>query len=116
MACAVYTSVVGWYAALDLNSPIPLQWALVMWGATFGWIVSDVFNEWQHHVAARLYYEDIADGVCPDRGMQITSANGWKWYRRQGSPWRISSKRVRPQVHPVDAIARLQGRNPPPRK
>ncbi|TCW77443.1 hypothetical protein C5O80_34290 [Burkholderia sp. SRS-46] len=116
MVCALYTSVVGWLAALDLDSPIPLQWALVTWGATVGWIVADAFYEWQHHVAARLYYEDIADGVCPDRGMQIAPENGWKWYRRQGSPWWINPKRVRPWVHPADAIARLKGGNLPPRK
>jgi len=113
VVCALHTSVVGWFAALDLGSAIPLQWALVMWGATLGWIVPDAFYEWQRHVAARLYYEDIADGVCPDRGIQMTPENGWKWYRRQGSPWWISSKRLRPWAHPDDALARLEGRNPP---
>ncbi|VWC93202.1 hypothetical protein BCO18175_03528 [Burkholderia contaminans] len=115
VACALYTTVVGWLAALDFGSSVPLQWALMLWGATFGWIVAEAFYEWQLHLAARLYCEDIADGVCPDRGMQMTSANAWKWYRRQGSPWWISSKRARPDTHPVDAIARLECRNPPPR-
>ncbi|WP_159068991.1 hypothetical protein [Burkholderia metallica] len=115
VACALYTTVVGWFAALDLGSAIPLQWALILWGATFGWIVAEAFYEWQLHLAARLYYEDIADGVCPDRGMEMTSANAWKWYRRHGSPWWISSKRVRPGTHPADAIARPKGCNPPRR-
>ncbi|NPT57894.1 hypothetical protein [Paraburkholderia elongata] len=71
---------------------------------------------WRDHVAMRLYFEDIADGACPDRGWQISRANGLKWYRKQGSPWWISAKRERPWAHPGDAIARLEGREPPLRQ
>lgn len=71
---------------------------------------------WRGHLAMRLYFEDIADGTCPNRGWQISRANGWKWYRKRGSPWWISARRERPWAHPGDAIARLEGRNPPSRQ
>lgn len=115
LACAIWTSVVGWLAAVDLGSAIPLIYALAMWGATFGWIIAETIHEWQAHVARTLYYEDIADGVCPDRGAAITPENGWKWYKQQGSPWRVNHKRPRPKVHPSEALARLMGEDPAPR-
>lgn len=113
---AIYTSVVSWLAANDLGSPNPIQYALVIWGATLGWLIPDAGYAWQQHVARTLYYEDIADGTCPDRGAATTPENGWKWYRQQGSPWWISAKRKRPWTHPADAIARLEGRDSPPRQ
>jgi hypothetical protein len=102
-------------AVRDLGSTWPLLLASGLWAATLCWIVPDALRHWRRYVAMRLYYEDIADGVCPDRGMQITPKNGWKWYRQNGSPWWINSKRARPKVHVADAIARLEGRNPPRR-
>jgi hypothetical protein len=113
---AIYTSVVSRLAANDLGSPIPIQYALVMWGVTLGWVIPDACYAWQQHVTRTLYCEDIADGTCPDRGAAITPENGWNWYRQQGSPWRISAQRKRPWTHPADALARLEGRDPPPRQ
>ncbi|CAB3722517.1 hypothetical protein LMG22037_04896 [Paraburkholderia phenoliruptrix] len=109
--CAIWETIVCRLAVQALGSTWPLLMEAGLWAATLCVIGWDVRRLWRQRMAMRLYYEDIADGVCPDRGMQITAANGWKWYRRQGSPWWISSKRPRPRVYVADALARLAGHN-----
>jgi hypothetical protein len=115
LACLVILIILSWHDVLDIGDLFPLQEALVVWAIFLVCRISPALRLWRHHVAATLYYEDIAEGVCPDRGMQITPENGWKWYRKQRSPWWISLKRARPEIHVDDALARLEGCNPSPR-
>jgi hypothetical protein len=78
--------------------------------ATACWIVPDALRHSRWHAARRLYLEDIADGVCPDRGIQITERNAQRWHREKGSPLWISAKR--PRVNPLDALTRFEARHP----
>ncbi|KWN18175.1 hypothetical protein WT83_12005 [Burkholderia territorii] len=114
--CAIWETAVCRLAVQALGTTWPLLIEAALWAATLCWIVPDALRHWRRHAAMRLYFEDIADGVCPDRGMQITHRNGMKWYRQQGSPLWISARRARPKVCVADALARLQGGNPPPRR
>ncbi|MBR7985276.1 hypothetical protein LGN09_04095 [Burkholderia cenocepacia] len=113
--CAVWETIVCRMAvqALDTTWPFFLFEA-GLWAATLCWVGPDALRHWRQQVAMRLYHEDIADGVCSDRGMQITAANGWRWYKQRGSPLWISSKRVRPKVRVGDAFYRLYGDLPRP--
>ncbi len=111
LVMAAYTTVVGWFASLDLGEPTFLQIALVMLGATLGLIVDDLcrFRRWK--LAYRLHYEDVIDGVCPDLGNDISDAAVWRWYVKQGQPWRIDPKRARPHVRFRDKWERMEDYN-----
>lgn len=126
LAIAAYTIVVGWFASLDLGEPTFLRMGLVMLGATLGLVADDLcrFQRWK--VACRLHFEDVIDGVCPDLDNDISDAAVWRWYMKQGKPWRIDPKRARPHVRFSDkwdrmedynrALARLRERRRSPRK
>ncbi|MDN7427670.1 hypothetical protein [Burkholderia sp. AU45388] len=113
--CAVWETIVCWMAAQALDSTWPFMPGAGLWAATLCWVGPDALRHWRQQVAMRLYHEDIADGLCSDRGMQITAANGWGWYKQRGSPLWISSTRVRPKVRVADAFYRLCGDLPLPR-
>jgi hypothetical protein len=110
--CAIWETLVCRVAAQTLGSSWQHLMEAALWAATACWIVPDALRHWRWRATRRLYLEDIADGVCPDQGMQITARNAARWYRENGSPLWISAKRARPRVDPFDALARLEGRNP----
>jgi hypothetical protein len=104
---ATWMTVAGWFAALDIGSPIFIQAGLVMFGASLGDVVAVLRYERRAFVVHMLYVDGIVFGMCEDRGDAISEVNSWKWYRLQGSPWRIKLKGERPHVRTVDVLARL---------
>lgn len=104
---ATWMTVTGWFAALDIGSPVFMQAGLVMFGASLGDIVAVLCYERRAFLVHMLYVDGIAFGMCEDRGDAINEANSWKWYRLQGSPWRLKLKDERPHVRTVDVLARL---------
>jgi hypothetical protein len=78
-----------------------------MLGASLGDIVAVLRYERRAFLVHMLYVDGIVFGMCEDRGDAINEANSWKWYRLQGSPWRIKLKRKRSHVRTVDVLARL---------
>jgi hypothetical protein len=102
-----YATVVGWFAAQDLGDARWVQYPLIGLGFTLGFIADDLRLHWIDGVAHALHFEDVIDGTCPDRGNEINEAAVWRWYEKQGRPWRISANRERPQVRFVDAWARM---------
>lgn len=105
---AIYTNVVGWFAAQDLGDPAWIQYPLILLGFTVGLIADDVWRHWQFGVAHALHFEDVLDGTCPDTEHEICEAAVWRWYVKQGKPWRISRNRDRPQVRLVDEWRRME--------
>ena len=108
LTVAIYTNVVGWFAAKDLGDPAWIQYPLILLGFTLGFIADDLWRHWQYGVAHALHFEDVIDGVCPDTEPEICEAAVWRWYVKQGGPWWISRKRERPQVRFVDAWRRME--------
>ncbi|WP_074294312.1 hypothetical protein [Paraburkholderia phenazinium] len=105
---AIYINVVGWFAAEDLGDPAWAQYPLILLGFTVGFIADDLWCRWQHGVAHALHFEDVIDGVCPDTEHEICEAAVWRWYVKQGRPWRIRANRERPQVRFADAWQRME--------
>ncbi|KVT80423.1 hypothetical protein WT25_16860 [Burkholderia territorii] len=79
VGCAIWQTAVCRLAVQAPGSSWPLLVEVARWAATLCQIVPDMLRHWRRAVAMRLYFEDIADGVCPDRGMQITQRNGMRW-------------------------------------
>lgn len=105
---AIYTNVVGWFAAKDLGDPAWIQYPLILLGFTVGFIADDLWRHWQDGVAHALHFDDFIDGVCPDTEHEICEAAVWRWYVKQGRPWWISRNRERPQVRCVDTWRRME--------
>ena len=105
---AVYTNIVGWFAAQDLGDARWVQFPLIQLGFTIGLVADDLRRYWIGGVAHALHFEDVIDGTCPDAEHEICEASVWRWYAKQGSPWWISRKRERPQVRFVDAWWRME--------
>ncbi|WP_322062018.1 hypothetical protein [Paraburkholderia sp. J63] len=105
---AVYTNIVGWFAAQDLGDPRWVQFPLIQLGFTVGFIADDLWMHWVDSVAHALHFEDVIDGTCPDTEQEICEAAVWRWYERQGRPWRISPNRKRPDVRFADAWLRME--------
>jgi hypothetical protein len=76
---AVYTNVVGWFAAQDLGDARWVQFPLIQLGFTLGFITDDLRRQWIDGVAHVLHFEDVIDGVCPDHGSAINEAAVWRW-------------------------------------
>jgi hypothetical protein len=104
---AIYTNVVGWFAAKDLGDARWVQYPLIQLGFTVGFIADDLRRHWIEGVAHALHFEDVIDDVCPDRGSEINEAAVWRWYEKRGRPLWLSPRRERPQVRFVDARARM---------
>ncbi|HKT64162.1 MAG TPA: hypothetical protein VJR91_11360 [Burkholderia sp.] len=77
-------------------------------GDTLGVIAGDRCYRWQWRNACILHLQDVVDGVCPDRGSEITEAAVWRWYVQQGKPWRVDRNHKRLHVRFQDAWARLE--------
>jgi hypothetical protein len=107
LADAIYINVVGWFAAQDLGDARWVQYPLILVGFTVGFIADDLRRHWIDGVAHALHFEDVIDGVCPDQGNGINEAAVWRWYEKQGRPWRVSPNRQRPPVRFVDAWERM---------
>jgi hypothetical protein len=105
---ATYTNVVGWLAAQDLHDPRWVQYPLIQLGLTVGFIADDLRCHWIYGVAHVLHFEDVIDGVCPDRESEISEAAVWRWYVKLGKPWRINHNRARPSVRFADAWDRME--------
>lgn len=105
---AVYTNVVGWFAAQDLGDPRWVQLPLLQLGFTVGFIADDLWLHWRDGVAHALHFEDVIDGTCPDTEEKICEAAVWRWYEKQGRPRWISPNRERPQVRFADAWRRME--------
>jgi hypothetical protein len=105
---AIYTNVVGWLAAQDLGDARWVQYPLIQLGFTVGLIADDLRGYWIEGVAHTLHFEDVIDGVCPDRENEISEAAVWRWYEKQGKPWWINPGRKRPHVRFVDAWERME--------
>ena len=93
---AIYVNVVGWFAAQAMGDPAWVQFPLILLGFTVGFIADDLRCRWQWGVARALHFEDVIDGVCPDRGSEINEAAAWRRYVKQGKPWWLSPSRKRP--------------------
>lgn len=104
---AIYTNVIGWLAAQDLGDARWAQYPLIQLGFTLGFIADDLRRHWIDGVAHALHFEDVIDGTCPDRGNEINEVAVWRWYEKQGKPWRLSANRERPPVRFVDAWKRM---------
>lgn len=107
LVLAIYTNVVGWFAAQDMGDARWVQVPLIQLGLTLGFIADDLRWHWIDGVAHALHFEDVIDGVCPDRGSEISEDAVWRWYERQGRPWWLGSNHQRPQVRFVDAWVRM---------
>lgn len=101
-------NVIGWFAAQDLNDASWIQYPLILLGFTVWFIADDLRHHWIEGVAHALHFEDVVDGVCPDRESEINEAAVWRWYVKQGKPWRINPKRERQDVRFVDASERME--------
>jgi hypothetical protein len=104
---AIYTNVVGWLAAQDLGDARWVQYPLIQLGFTVGFIADDLRRYWIEGVAHALHFEDVIDGVCPDRANEVNEAAVWRWYEKQGRPIWLSARRERPPVRFVDAWERM---------
>ena len=105
---AIYTNVVGCLAAQDLGDARWVQYPLIQLGFTVGFIADDLRRHWIEGVAYALHFEDVIDGVCPDRESEICEAAVWRWYAKQGKPWWLGAKRKRPHVRFQDAWMRME--------
>jgi hypothetical protein len=112
MGSTVVFNVIAWTGVAQTGDTFPGMVALAILGAAIGWVVVDAGTMWQRRVVEMLYFQDIGDGVCPDRGAEITYDNAWRWYRQQGSPWRLNPQRERPPGWAAHALDRLSGFNP----
>ncbi|WP_038492225.1 hypothetical protein [Collimonas arenae] len=89
-------NVMCWWFGPDEFGNRPLRWFA---GSALLFIIGQyIYWAWcrgRLHIAYDLYYQDIFDGICPDRGADINYKNGWKWYRKQGYPKQIDPSRQR---------------------
>ena len=108
VGCCLWIGIVSWFASIDLGTALPLQCALIQAGFTFGFIAGHRCYRWQWRNACILHLRDVVDGVCPDRGSNITETAVWRWYVQRGKPWRVDRNRKRPHVRFQDAWMRLE--------
>ncbi len=91
----------------ELGSPVLRALLFVPLLVTLGSATYDLYRAWRWGVAVHLYLQDLYDGVCPDYAIGTSSHSCWRWYRKQGSPWRLRPRRERPQVRLSEAIGRI---------
>lgn len=92
---AVYTNLMGWFAAKDLGDARWVQFPLIQPGFTVGFIADDLWSHWRDGIAHALHFEDVLDGTCPDTEREICEAAVWRWYEKQGRTWWVSPYRDR---------------------
>jgi hypothetical protein len=107
---------IGWNMMMEYDQSVWWQISVGSWLFFVAFILDVEFDHYRFKIAVRLYFEDVTDGVCPDRGMQVTMRNQWRSHVKQGKLLWVSSKRSRPHVHVADAIAPLEKRDPPLRR
>jgi hypothetical protein len=83
---AIYTNVVGWFAAQDLEDERWIQWPLILLGFTVGFVADELRCQWIDGVAHALHFEDVIDGVCADHASEANESAVWHWYKKRGKP------------------------------
>jgi len=95
IALGALISVWLYWPGNPMNTVLYFIWPCRLFAAIE--ICSALYMVWRSRrarVVYELYYEDIFDGVCPDRGSDINRKNAWAWYRRHGSPKKILRPRA----------------------
>lgn len=102
----VYTTVVAWFATLDTGDARFMQYALLVWGVLIGMESAMMIGRWRRRIALWLYFGDCWDGICPDRGAQMTPKNAWKWREKRLAALAQSATTVNPRPSINGDIAR----------
>lgn len=74
----------------------PMTLAVLAWLYLAGLIILLKIRGWRTYVSTVMYMEAIDDGLCKDR--PVTGEGRARWYREQGSPWRLPPVRESLQV------------------